>query len=116
MLKYSQTTGEMTTEAGELIGVGFSGFEHMQNAPESEDTLHGVIPKRLWAIGGPRPSKDSWVMVLKPIDRSVPRTANGTFSIKTGDLSYGCINLPKDAIAKIVELWKKGERTLVVGN
>jgi hypothetical protein len=114
MLYYSQATGKMTTEAGELIGVGFSGFEAMRNNPESENTLHGVIPKRIWAIGIPKPRRDSHQMILKPIDKAVPRTANGTFSIQAGELSYGCINLPKQAVAKVVGLWQKGERTLQV--
>jgi hypothetical protein len=116
MLTFSQTTGEFRGPTGILIGTGFSGLGGMRNNPASEDTLHGVIPKRTWTIFLPRPIKGSWQMFLKP-QMPVARTAYGQFSIQAGDpktLSNGCIVLPPAAVAKVVELWNKGERTLQV--
>ena len=114
MLTYSQSTGEMRAADGDLIGIGFSGFDYMQNKPEFEDVLHGPIPKRTWAIDAPQLKKDSWILLLRPISAPVARTALGRFSIQTSDLSHGCINLPKEAVVKLVELWNKRERTLRV--
>jgi len=113
MLIYSQTSGELRTSAGELIGVGFSGFENMRNTPKFDETLHGPIPKRLWDIYLPRRKRDSWEMLLQP-QTPVWRTAHGQFSIGAGETSYGCINLPVEAVARVVELWEQGDRTLKV--
>lgn len=114
MLTYRQSTGTLKADDGTLIGIGFSGIETMRNKPECENILHGPIPKQHWAIGVPRKRDDSWVMRLTPLDRAVPRTKYGTFSIQTGPISQGCIVLPKEAVAKVVELWNKRECTLQV--
>jgi hypothetical protein len=114
MLTYSQSTGEFRAGTGQLVGIGFSGFEHMKNRGEFENVLHGPIPKMAWRVFPPRPRPgNSWRMRLEP-SKPVDRTSHGTFSIQAGDTSFGCINLPPQALLTVVDLVNKGERVLEV--
>jgi hypothetical protein len=52
MWTYSQSTGRLTTPAGDLAGFGYSGRGTSLNSPDSQDlTDVGPCPQGLWTIG-----------------------------------------------------------------
>ena len=94
--------------------MGFSGFEAMRNRPQFEDRIMaGPIPRQTYRIYQPKRWNDSWIMRLNP-GIPGPRNSSQNFYLKAGDISKGCINIPKDALPKVVELVRAGDNTLQV--
>jgi hypothetical protein len=67
---YEQSTGRWLNDAGEVLGVGYSGKGELKNNPSAENVHNlGPIPRGLWRIGPPQtaPSMGRFAMPLTPI-------------------------------------------------
>jgi len=53
-MKYSQSTGKITSESGSLFGIGYSGHGEGKNNPAMENISNvGPLPKGKYSIGLP---------------------------------------------------------------
>ncbi len=102
--KYEQLTGKMLNDAGEVIGIGYSGAGNGKNNPEFQDVHNvGPIPQGLYVIGVPHNSQTHgpFVMSLIPDPKTVlfGRDAfliHGDSVHAPGTASQGCIIMSRD--------------------
>lgn len=109
MFVYSQTSGQMRDVFGDLVGIGYSGFEEGKNAPALENKVGiGPIPRGCYSIS---PLWNSYhegpdVMTLTP-DSNTPTYGRSGFLIHgdglcdPGKASHGCIILDHASRLKI---------------
>lgn len=104
MLTYSQTTGRLTDERGELWGVGYSGHGAagknnplMQQVPDV-----GPLPQGWWKAGTPgdSPHTGPYTIPLEPVNgtQTFGRTGfkiHGDSKGFPGTASHGCLIFPR---------------------
>lgn len=115
MLIYSQSTGMLWNDAGELMGRGYSGAPEAKNNPSKENIRNiGPIPRGLWEIGVPYDSKNvgPFAIPLFPINHDA--FGRTSFLIHgdrappySGTASQGCIILSRKIREKVHQLQDK---------
>ncbi|WP_394201059.1 tlde1 domain-containing protein [Marinagarivorans algicola] len=103
MFIYSQATGRLWCDKGELVAVGYSGFGVGKNNPECQHIVDvGPIPRGLYGMGSAYNSSNvgPLSLPLNPIDHNAfGRTAfviHGDSTTRPGAASKGCIILARD--------------------
>ncbi len=98
-MNYERTTGKLTKDSGELIGIGYSGHGEGKNNPSMEQ-IHNVgpLPKGKYMVGEPytNPHSGPFTMNLTP-DPSNEMYGRSGFMLhgdsipNPGTASTGCI-------------------------
>jgi hypothetical protein len=116
---YEQSTGRWLNDAGEVLGVGYSGKGELKNNPSAQNVHNlGPIPCGLWRIGKPINTEKHgpFFLPLTPLfsTETFGRSGFGCHgdSIQhPGEASEGCIIMPPDARHRI---WASGDDSLHV--
>jgi hypothetical protein len=116
---YEISTGRWLNDAGEVLGVGYSGKGELKNNPSAQNVHNlGPIPCGLWRIGKPHkhPKHGPFLQCrsLRCSDQDFGRSGFGCHgdSIQhPGEASEGCIIMPPDARHRI---WASGDDSLHV--
>jgi lipoprotein-anchoring transpeptidase ErfK/SrfK len=120
MLTYSQTSGEMRTATGQLLGTGYGGHGPGINNPAMQ-TVHNVgpLPQGVYAIHAPvtDPHLGPYAMALTP-DPANEMFGRSGFYIHADEkanpgkrlASSGCIVMSNEAR---VAIWKAGNQLRV---
>jgi hypothetical protein len=102
-MKYSQKTGNLTTNDGKLIAVGYSGHGLGKNNPEMESVKNvGPLPKGIYQIGTPynstRTGPFTLPLIPDPQNKMYKRSdfkIHGDSLDDPGTASHGCIILQR---------------------
>jgi Protein of unknown function (DUF2778)/L,D-transpeptidase catalytic domain len=121
MLTYSQTTGEMRTASGGLLGTGYAGHGRGVNNP-SMQSIHdtGPLPQGIYTIRAPvnTPTHGPYVMWLTP-DPANEMFGRSGFGIHADEIanpgkrlaSAGCIVMSN---AARLAIWQTADHQLRV--
>ena len=120
MFTYEQSTGRLLNDAGEVIGIGYSGAGENKNQPASQN-LHdqGPIPQGTYTIGVPIPYTEEHGPFVLPL---IPEPGNEMFGRSgflmhgdaihaPGTASKGCIILSRDVRNMV---WESDDHRLQV--
>jgi hypothetical protein len=115
---YNQTTGRLSHD-GALTGIGYSGRDTGKNRPAAQIKKGiGPIPRGTYTIGAPFTHQHTGAYSM----RLTPEAGTNTFG-RSGFLMHGdSVNHPGQAsdgciiqnLTVRVQVWKSGDRTLVV--
>ena len=115
---YSQTSGKLWNDAGECIGVGYSGFEEGKNNPRLQDVVNlGPIPRGLYHITQLYHSKKVGRNSLKlaPVGHDALKRTNlvmhGDSVTRPGYASKGCV---VQKLTPRLTVWRSSDHLLKV--
>jgi hypothetical protein len=116
---FEQISGRLYDDAGELLGVGYSGFANGKNNPDAQ-SIHqvGPIPCGLYSMWAPRDSQThgpfAIPLVPYPENEMFGRAGfliHGDSVHAPGTASLGCIIQARDVREKV---WNSGDHVLKV--
>lgn len=120
MWRYSQSSGDLIADSGEVIATGYSGAPGFRNSPMMQDIIDkGPIPKGLYTIGDPvdtvKHGPFFLPLVPDPANDMHMRSGFGIHGDRlegpSGLASEGCIILSKHIRSKV---WDSGDHQLEV--
>ncbi len=119
MWTFQQATGKMLNDAGEVIGIGYSGAGNGKNAPEFQNVHNvGPIPQGRYVIGTPGNSQThgpfAMPLIPAPGAQLFGRDAfliHGDSVHAPGAASQGCIIMSRDVREQI---WDSKDHILEV--
>lgn len=117
--KYSQSTGRLTRDGGDLVGQGYSGNGIGKNDPHMQSARNvGPIPVGNWSIEAPfrhsHAGNYTMRLVPSPMTNTYGRTGfmmHGDSAAHPGRASDGCIIMPFPTRKQV---WESGDHRLQV--
>jgi hypothetical protein len=117
--RYRQSTGELTSDAGEIVGVGYSGAGAGKDNPAAQaDVDVGPIPQGSYRIGAPQNTEAhgpfAMPLLPAPTNEMFGRAGfmlHGDSISHPGDASEGCIIM--DRVVRDL-VWNSGDHELQV--
>ncbi len=119
MWKYQQQTGNLTSQSGNVVGAGYSGFGSGKNNPAYQSVPDvGPCPEGFYNIEAPVDTEDHgpYVLRLEPFaeNQMFGRDGflmHGDSKEHPGEASHGCLIFPR-VIRELV--WNSGDHQLEV--
>lgn len=120
MWKYQQQTGNLTSQSGNVVGTGYSGFGSGKNNPAYQSVPDvGPCPEGFYNIEAPvdTESHGPYVLRLEPFaeNNMFGRDGflmHGDSKEHPGEASHGCLIFPR-MVRELV--WNSGDHQIEVG-